>query len=147
MVDRRTVLHALTALAAAPAFAQGTAAPNAAQFAALSAALTGYAAPDAQTAAAMQKAFATPARRTQLAALAKLVAATKPADLDAALRGAKLETLANDLVAAWYSGIVTNGSAQQLVLYTNAYVWTAMTYSKPMGVCGGVTGYWAKPPA
>lgn len=147
MVDRRTVLHALAALAAAPAIAQGTAAPNAAQFAALSAALTGYAAPDAQTAAAMQKAFATPARRTQLAALAKLVASTNPADLDAALRAATLDALANDLVAAWYSGIVTNGSAQQLVLYTNAYVWTAMTYSKPMGVCGGVTGYWAKPPA
>ena len=34
----------------------------------------------------------------------------------------------------------------QLVLYTDAFMWTAMTYTKPMGVCGGVTGYWADPP-
>ena len=33
----------------------------------------------------------------------------------------------------------------KVVLYTEAYVWSAMPYSKPMGVCGGVTGYWADP--
>jgi len=50
-------------------------------------------------------------------------------------------------VAAWYSGVVTTPQGPKLVLYTQAYVWSAMTYSKPMGVCGGVTGYWANPPA
>ena len=36
---------------------------------------------------------------------------------------------------------------QRLVLYTDAYVWSAMTFTKPMGICGGVTGYWKDPPA
>lgn len=151
--DRRTLLRALSgasalALAgrAAPVLAQGSGALPAAQFGALTAALTGYPAPDAATSAKMLRAFATPARRAALAALAKLVAATPEADLDGALRAQKLDGIANDLVGAWYSGIVTNGNAQTLVLYTDALVWTAMTYSKPMGMCGGSTGYWAKAP-
>jgi hypothetical protein len=57
-----------------------------------------------------------------------------------------MEVLANDLVAAWYSGLVGAGKNAKLVLYADAYVWSAMTFSKPMGVCGGVTGYWARPP-
>ncbi len=150
MIDRRTALQALTALATAPAWGQTPAAtPTAAQvaqFSTLSTALTGYPVPDVPTATAMLQAFATPGRRAPLVALAKLVAQTPPAGLDAALRAAQLDTLASDLVAAWYSGVVTNGKAQKLMLYTNAYVWSAMTFTKPMGVCGGVTGYWAQPP-
>lgn len=178
-VDRRALLRALGALpalgarpvwAAAGAAAAGSAAALAgaatattgktgttgttiAQFAALSATLTGYPAGDPAVAAKMLKAFATPARRAALRALATLVAATPAADLDAALKASKLDGIANDLVGAWYSGIVTNPGGpdgaprgQVLVLYTNAYVWTAMTYSKPMGVCGGPTNYWSQPP-
>jgi hypothetical protein len=152
-ISRRDLLQALsgaTALAlagrAAPALAQGAGTLTATQFSALSAALTGYPAADAATSAKMLRAFATPARRAQLAALAKVVAATPAAGLDAAISAQKLDGIANDLVGAWYSGIVTNGKAQTLVLYTGALVWTAMTYSKPMGVCGGPTGYWANAP-
>lgn len=165
-VDRRALLRALGALpamgavpawaaaggaAAASAAAAAGAAPAAAgttiaQFAALSAALTGYPAGDPTVAAKMLKAFATPARRRSLQALAKLVAATPPAELDAALKASKLDGIANDLVGAWFSGIVTHPQGQQLVLYTDAYVWTAMTFSKPMGVCGGPTNYWSQPP-
>ena len=150
---RRDLLHALsgaTALAlagrAAPALAQGAGSITVAQFGALSAALTGYPAADAATNAKMLRAFATPARRAHLAALARIVAQTPAAGLDAALAAQKLDGIANDLVGAWYSGIVTNGKAQTLVLYTGALVWTAMTFSKPMGVCGGPTDYWASPP-
>lgn len=155
-VDRRTMLKTLSgacagALAArvAPALAQAAApagAPTAAQFGKLSAALTGYPEADAATVAKMLRAFATPQRRAALAALAQVVATTPAADLDAALAARRLDGIANDLVAAWYSGVVTDGTRQSLVLYTDAYVWTAMTFSKPMGVCGGPTGYWANPP-
>jgi hypothetical protein len=164
-VDRRALLRALgalPALGAAPAWAaagdaaassatatgasSATAGTTIAQFAALSATLTGYPAGDPGDAAKMLKAFATPARRRSLQALAKLVAATPAEGLDAALKLNQLDGIANDLVGAWFSGIVTNPRGQQLVLYTNAYVWTAMTFSKPMGVCGGPTNYWSQPP-
>lgn len=152
-VDRRALLKALSGAAAAalagraaPAFAQAAAAPAVAQFGKLSAALTGYPEADPATAAKMLRAFATPQRRVALAALAQVVATTPAAGLDAALAARGLDSIANDLVAAWYSGIVGNGKRQSLVLYTDALVWTAMSYSKPMGVCGGPTGYWAEPP-
>ena len=152
-ISRRDLLHALSGATAlvlggrvAPALAQGAPTLTATQFGALSAALTGYPAADAATNAKMLRAFATPARRAQLDALAKVVADTPAAGLDAAISAQKLDGIANDLVGAWYSGIVTNGKTQSLVLYTGALVWTAMTYSKPMGVCGGPTGYWANPP-
>ncbi len=120
---------------------------DAARFGALSAVLTGYPSADAATATKMLHAFATPARRGSLTALAALVADTPPAELDAALSARKLDTVAHELVAAWYSGIVPNGrGAQQLVLYAGALVWSAMKFTKPMGVCGGATGYWADPP-
>jgi hypothetical protein len=150
---RRDLLHALSGAAAltlagraAPALAQGAGSITVAQFGALSAALTGYPAADAATNAGMLRAFATPARRAHLAALAKVVAQTPAAGLDAAISAQNLDGIANDLVGAWYSGIVADGNARTLVLYKGALVWTAMTFSKPMGVCGGPTNYWASPP-
>ena len=74
-------------------------------------------------------------------ALLALAASTPASELDAAIAAKKLDKIANDLVAAWYSGMVDG----KVVLYTDALVWSAMTYSKPMGICGGVTGYWAEP--
>lgn len=139
MPDRRTLLQALVALAVTPsALAQ---APDATSFAQLSAALTGYPQSDPDAARKLMLAFATPARRASLRALAAVVAATPPAQLDAAIAAQKLDKIADDLVSAWYSGMVDG----KVVLYTQALVWNAMTFSKPMGVCGGVTGYWAEP--
>lgn len=150
---RRALLRALagasalgltgTSFAAAPA----TAATTTTDFAQLAAALTGFPAPAPDIAARMAKAFATPARRAQLAALGRMVATTPAADLDAALQSSGLGTLANDLTAAWFSGVVNGAKGPQVVLYTDALVWTAMTFSKPMGVCGGALGYWSTPPA
>lgn len=141
MFDRRALLESLAAIGAyaltSGALAQ---APDAAAFGKTSAALTG-APPDAGAAARLMRAFATPARRTQLRALMALVASTPESSLDAAIAAHKLDKIANDLVSAWYSGMVDG----KVILYTEALVWSAMTFSKPMGVCGGVTGYWAEP--
>ncbi len=142
MTDRRTLLQAFAALGAsalAPgALAQG---PDTGAFAKTSAALTGYPQADPATAAKLMRAFATPQRASSLRALIALVASTSASELDAAIAARKLDKVANDLVAAWYSGMVDG----KVVLYTDALVWTAMAYSKPMGICGGVTGYWADP--
>ena len=81
------------------------------------------------------------ATRFFMRALVAVVASTPASELDAAIAARKLDKVANELVAAWYSGMVDG----KVVLYTDALVWTAMAYSKPMGICGGVTGYWADP--
>jgi len=139
--DRRTLLQAMAATGAL-ALAHGALAqsPDAGAFGNASAALTG-APSDGDAAARLMRAFATPGRRAPLRALMALVASTPEAGLDAAIAAHKLDKIANDLVSAWYSGVVDG----KVILYTEALVWSAMTFSKPMGVCGGVTGYWAKP--
>jgi hypothetical protein len=147
-IDRRTLLKSLAGVAATLVAGRGSAqdALSAAQFGALSTALTGTTPSEPADVAQMFAAFATPDRRAALTKLARIVALTPAPELDAALRSNGLEVLANDLVAAWYSGVVGVEKNAKLVLYADAYVWSAMTFSKPMGVCGGVTGYWAKPP-
>jgi len=148
MTDRRVLLKVLAAVPLAafgiPAVA---ATDDVAMFDRTSQALTGYPAPNPDDVKAMLGAFATADRRAALARLADVVARTPADRLDAALRDNGLEKIADDLVAAWYSGIVANGKQQRLVLYVDAYVWSAMTFTKPMGVCGGLTGYWKDPPA
>lgn len=151
---RRALLRALAGAGALGLTGTGfgatptaAAAATTADFAKLAAALTGFPAPGPDTTARMYRAFATPARRAQLVALARVVAITPVADLDAALKAGGLNALANELTAAWFSGVVNGAKGQQVVLYTDAYVWQAMTFSKPMGVCGGALGYWSTPPA
>jgi len=151
---RRQLLRALAGasalgLAGGSLAATGAPAVTAAEreFATLASGLTGFPPPSPDVAAKMYRAFATPARRAQLAALARVVATTPPADLNAALNSGGLTTLANELTGAWFSGIVNGPKGQQVVLYLDAYVWTSMTFSKPMGQCGGALGYWATPPA
>ena len=75
-----------------------------------------------------------------------LVSVTPDSQLDPVLHAQGLEAIANELVFAWYSGVVKNGDSEQIVLYADALVWTAMTFSKPMGLCGGAFGYWSDPP-
>lgn len=152
-VDRRRVLQSIVAatLSALAVRAQG-ASPDALRqslggFGDLSAALTGYPAPSDEDAAKMLAAFGTPERRSALTRLARVVSETKSTELDAALHAHGLDGLAGDLVAAWYSGVVTQGTTSRVVLYTDAYMWSAMSFTKPMGRCGGMTNYWADPPA
>jgi hypothetical protein len=60
----------------------------------------------------------------------------------AAAPGTSVGTLADDIVAAWYSGLYTT-SALDL---TKALLWDALDFTKPPGLCGGATGYWADAP-
>ena len=147
-IDRRTLLKSLAGVAAMLVAGRASAQSplSAAQFEALSTALTADTPSEPADVAQMFTAFATTDRRAALTKLARIVAETPASRLDAVLRSSGLEGLANDLVAAWYSGVVGTGNRAKLVLYADAYVWSSMTFSKPMGVCGGVTGYWAKPP-
>ncbi len=55
-------------------------------------------------------------------------------------------TVADDIVAAWYSGVVDTDKGPVLAAFTDALVWNALDYTKPFGSCGGETGYWAEPP-
>ena len=66
--------------------------------------------------------------------------------------GDSFTPLADAVVAAWYSGLVTtageggSGTAQKVTDFTGALVWQALTFTKPWAECGGETGYWADPP-
>ncbi len=152
--QRRQLLQALAgagALGLAGGSLAATGAPTVTaaerEFTALAGGLTGFPPPSPDVAAKMYRAFATPARRAQLAALARAVATTPAAELDAVLKNGGLAALANELTSAWFSGIVNGPKGQQVVLYVDAYMWNSMTFSKPMGQCGGALGYWATPPA
>lgn len=70
------------------------------------------------------------------------------AALERLAAGAAEEALAQELVAAWYSGVVRIGQQQRLVTYDAALLWSAMDYTKPPGFCSsGGFGAWAKAPA
>lgn len=70
-------------------------------------------------------------------ALAELV---PPASAEAA------SPLADAIVAAWYSGLYETGEGVAVSDFNGALVWTALTFTKPFGSCGGQIGYWADPP-
>ncbi len=67
-------------------------------------------------------------------------------------QGDSFTPLADAVVAAWYSGVVTTGgqgsqgTGQVVADFTGALVWQALTFTKPWAECGGETGYWADPP-
>ena len=54
--------------------------------------------------------------------------------------------IANSVVSAWYTGESPNPDDLQVLTYTDALIWDAMDYTKPMAYCGGAMGYWADPP-
>ncbi len=68
-------------------------------------------------------------------------------DLAALADGADDEALSNAILAAWYTGVSPAPDDLKVLTYTDALMWQAMEYSKPMGYCGGAMGYWAKPSA
>ncbi|WP_164512344.1 sugar dehydrogenase complex small subunit [Oceaniglobus ichthyenteri] len=79
--------------------------------------------------------------------LKSFVAMGKEDEISALADGQSDEDLANDIVAAWYTGISPDPDDLQVVTYTDALIWQAMSYSKPMAFCGGGVGYWSEPPA
>jgi hypothetical protein len=54
--------------------------------------------------------------------------------------------LASDIVASWYSGIYETGHGPAVATYNEAMMWRALSFTKPLGNCGGATGYWNSPP-
>lgn len=71
----------------------------------------------------------------------------KGGDLASLAAGEDHPQLANEIVAAWYTGVSPDPASEEVVTYTEALMWPAMSYTKPMGYCGGAMGYWADPPA
>lgn len=69
------------------------------------------------------------------------------ADLERLVKSdSSVPDLANAIVAAWYSGLYQGAGGAAVATYTDALLWTALSFTKPMGYCGGETGYWADPP-
>jgi hypothetical protein len=71
----------------------------------------------------------------------------KSQDIAALADGSENPELENAIVAAWYSGLSPDPDSNEVITYTDALMWGAMSFTKPMGYCGGETGYWAEPPA
>lgn len=60
--------------------------------------------------------------------------------------GASAGTLADDIVAAWYSGNYRTASGLASIGLPSALLWDALDFTKPSGFCGGLTGYWGEMP-
>lgn len=72
-------------------------------------------------------------------ALASLMTQTGPIDAG--------NTMANAVVAAWYSGLSTRTAGEIVTDFNGALMWDALSFTKPWGSCGGATGYWGDPPS
>jgi hypothetical protein len=106
------------------------------QFRALSARLTGAAVSDLDPTMAgkLLEGFVAMGRGPALARLA-------------ANPGAGTGSLADAIVAAWYSGTYDTPAGPAVAGFTDALLWNALDFTKPPGVCGGETGHWADPPS
>jgi Membrane bound FAD containing D-sorbitol dehydrogenase len=105
------------------------------QFRALSAELTGAAIADLDAAIAGQvlAGFLSLGRGPELAVLA-------------ADPKAPAGALANEIVAAWYSGSYETSAGVAAFDLTGALLWRSLDFTKTPGTCGGATGYWSDPP-
>jgi hypothetical protein len=145
---RRRLLHGLAALAASgwlPAsHAQQTLAP--ARLAELSNTLTGFAYTD-PLATTMLQALTEAVGADALNRIATLAAVIAPDRLGDELRIAGLEEKAKTVLVALYSGVVTTPKGPVVLTYDGALAWQAVPWTKPNAQCGGLTDYWAAPPA
>jgi len=126
---------ALSAASAFPFFAGANETITVDEFRALSARLTGASLTDlnATAAAKLLDGFLSMERGADLARLA-------------ADPGARAGPLADDIVAAWYSGNYQTAAGLASIGLPSALLWDALNYTKPSGFCGGLTGYWGDAP-
>jgi hypothetical protein len=112
----------------------------------LTLALTGYAPRDPSMVDAFHDAFAN--ELTQLQRLYDiLVREPNRDDWPKAIADAGLAPLAEQLIAAWYTGIAGEGEAARVITYLDAFVWYAVGYTKPPSTCDTDFGAWAvRPP-
>lgn len=54
--------------------------------------------------------------------------------------------LETSIISNWYTGVAETAGGDEVVTYTDALMWDALDFTKPMGWCGGETGYWADAP-
>lgn len=66
--------------------------------------------------------------------------------LQSLIGGAADDALEQKIIQNWYTGLHGTGSGEAVATYTDALMWEALDYTKPMGWCGGETGYWADAP-
>ena len=150
-VKRRALLQGLAALTASgwiPAGLGQRAAPDvdAARFAALSTTLTGFAYKDHALASAMLKALTDAVGADALAKIATLAAVSAPGSLGDELRIAGVDKLAQAVIVALYSGVVSTPKGPVVLTYEQSLAWQAVPWTKPNADCGGMTNYWAKAP-
>ncbi|WP_162497380.1 sugar dehydrogenase complex small subunit [Roseovarius dicentrarchi] len=134
-MNRRRALAALTAtsaLALVPIASRAASDAGAKDFLDLSRRLTGKSDLGAPFANRMLAAFESVGRGEGISAL---------------IDGADDPDLANDVVAAWYSGASPDPDSPTVLGYQEALMWRALDYATPMAMCGGAMGHWADPPA
>ncbi|MDD0837956.1 sugar dehydrogenase complex small subunit [Curvibacter sp. HBC61] len=67
-----------------------------------------------------------------------------PPQQRAASLQAPLSEVVEFALQLWVSGMA---GQTQVVTYAEAPIWSALTFTKPPGMCGGAFGYWAERPA
>jgi hypothetical protein len=75
------------------------------------------------------------------------IVAKDRAGLAALINGTSDAALEAEIIANWYTGLHDTADGEAIVTYEDALIWEALDYTKPMGWCGGETGYWADAPA
>lgn len=70
----------------------------------------------------------------------------KQSELAGLAAGRRNDELADRIVASWYTGESPDPASPTVLSYTDSLIWDALDYTKPMGYCGGATGYWSEPP-
>lgn len=60
--------------------------------------------------------------------------------------GDAADALEADILRNWYTGLAETSNREAVVTYPEAMMWNALDFTKPMGWCGGETGYWADAP-
>jgi hypothetical protein len=137
-ISRRAVLLGTASLAAmAYSFAVPAVAASITleQFRGLSARLTGFLLSDLNAAGAGQL-------------LDSLIGLGRGPDLTrlAAAPGMGGSALADDIVAAWYSGRYETEAGPASFGLPHALLWHALDFTKPPGLCGNAPASWAEPP-
>lgn len=133
--SRRDVIWRAAAAAIAAGLPVPLAAFTADQFLALSKSLTGVSDLDPGIARTILGGFLATGHEAALNRLASGPAAG-PAD----------QAVASAIVAAWYSGLYETVQGQAVATFDQALLWNALSFTKPLGACGGEFGYWSDPP-
>lgn len=54
--------------------------------------------------------------------------------------------LAQELIAAWYTGVCLTASGSSVVAFNEALLWDVADFLHAPSTCGGPTNYWSRPP-